>query len=559
MNRKLEEFHTVITHLLPPTRAVHLSSVTVEPTDVCLQLTTTAQVAGCPRCAVPSSSVHSRYQRRLAGFPWGTRPVRLQLTVRKFVCRNPSCRRRIFTERLPELVAVYARKTHRLVAALQAIGMALGGQAGARLTQRLGLPTSRDTLLRLVRRLPPPVTPTLRAIGVDDWAHRKRQRYGTIVVDLERRQPVALLPDREADTLATWLRMHAGIAVIARDRMKAYIDGAHADAPQATQVADRFHLLQNLADALDQVFSGHGPALKAVNDAQSRSPVPQPDGRIAVPVPPPMPTPQAQIRAAQRRSRRLATYEQVWTLHRQGWSNRAIARQLGIGRMTVVRHLQAPTFPERKGRSDAGKSLLTPYKAYILKRWNAGCREARRLFRDLQHHGHPGSYATVARYARRLRQAQGLRPREQRPDPILPLVVELRQQPLTTRRATRLVLKRPEHRPDVDTQLLAHIESQHRDLAGAIALAQDFCAIRRQRQVDRFDDWLARAVASGIAPLRRFALGLRADYEAVRASLRLPWSNGPVEGQINRLKTLKRSMFGRAKMDLLSRRFLLAA
>jgi transposase len=203
--------------------------------------------------------------------------------------------------------------------------------------------------------------------------------------------------------------------------------------------------------------------------------------------------PQAQTRAAQRRARRLTICERVWTLHRQGWSNRAIAQQLGSGRMTVVRYLQAPTFPERKGRSDTGRSVLS------------------------------------------------------------------QPQPLTTRRATRFVLKRPEHRTKADLQLLAHLASQHRDLAGAVELAQDFGAIVRQRQADRFDDWLARAVASGLAPLRRFARGLRADDEAVNAGLRLPWSHGPVEGHMNRLKMLKRSMFGRAKLDLLRRRFLRAA
>jgi transposase len=193
-----------MTPLLPASRALRLTEVTVAPTDVCLQLATTAAAACCPRCAVPSSSVHSRYQRHLTDLPWGTRPVHIQLTGRKFICRHANCPRRIFTERVPELVAPYAGKTHRLIAALQAIGMALGRQAGARLAHRLGLPASRDTLLRLVRRLPLPTVPPLSAIGVDDWAHWKRQRYGTIVVDLERRRPVALLNDREAEALSDW-------------------------------------------------------------------------------------------------------------------------------------------------------------------------------------------------------------------------------------------------------------------------------------------------------------------------------------------------------------------
>jgi transposase len=252
-------------------------------------------------------------------------------------------------------------------------------------------------------------------------------------------------------------------------------------------------------------------------------------------------------------------YEQVWTRHRQGWSNRAIAQQLGIGRMTVVRYLQAPIFPERQGHTNLGKSVLTPYKERLLKRWNAGCREALQLFRDLRRHGYTGSYPTVARYAQRLRRAQGLRPRKQHVGHGLPLVMEGRHKPLTTRRATRLVLKRPGQRTEADAQLIAHLQAQHPNVAVAIALAQDFCTIVRARQVDRFDDWLARAMASHVAPLQRFATGLHADDEAVKAGIRLRWSNGPVEGQINRLKMLKRSMFGRAKIDLLSRRFLLAA
>jgi transposase len=371
MRHERQALRTVITHLLPPARTVRLTGMSIGPEDVRFQLVTTAPTAGCPRCTMPSSSVHSRYQRCPTDLPWGTRPVRLQLMGRKFVCRNLSCPRRIFTERGPALVASYARKTCRLMTALQAVGVALGGQAGARLAHLLGLPTSRDTLWRLVRRLPLAIIPPLRALGVDDWAHRKRQRYGTIVVDLERQRPVALLHDREADAFATWLRGHPGITVITRDRLKADMDGARAGAPQATQVADRFHLLQNLAEALDQGCSAHGPALEAVSDAWSRTPVTQPDGQTAIPVPPSTPTPQARTQAAQRRSRRLATYEQVWGLHRQGWSNRAIAQRLGIGRMTAVRSLQAPTLMNGSGPFVAigrpGEELpaLGAYRTYV--------------------------------------------------------------------------------------------------------------------------------------------------------------------------------------------------
>jgi transposase len=170
------ELQTLITALLPPSCAVRLTAVTLEQASVRLQLTATVPPAACPRCTVSSSSIHNRYQRHLTDLPWGTRAVHLQLIVRKFLCRNPTCARRMFTERLPALVAAYARKTGQLAAALRALGVALGGNAGARLAARLRLPTSPSTLLRLARAAPMPQTPALQAVGVDEWAWQRGHR-----------------------------------------------------------------------------------------------------------------------------------------------------------------------------------------------------------------------------------------------------------------------------------------------------------------------------------------------------------------------------------------------
>jgi transposase len=436
--------------------------------------------------------------------------------------------------------------------------VALGGTAGAQLSHGLGGAVSRNTLLRVVRRLPLPVHATPTVLGVDDWAYRKRQTYGTILIDLEQSRPVALLHDREAGTLTQWLKAHPGVEIITRDRSKAYADGARQGAPEAIQVADRFHLIQNVAEALEQVCSAHGQVLTALNEVMRQAPIRQADGSVAVPVPPPSPAPTAQELATQRRARRLATDEQVWALHRQGWSGEAIARQLGMGRTTVFRYLHAPTFPERNGRADRGQSLLNAYQDYLVQRWNAGCRDARQLCAALRQRGYRGSYPTVARYPHRLRQAQGVAPRQRLMGRPLVAVSESRQQPLTARRVAWLVLRREDKRTAGESQQLTQLRAQQGELAEAIALTEDFAQLVRQRQGAQLDPWLERAAQSTLGVFQRFAQGLRDDYAAVKAGMTLSWSTGPVEGHINRLKMLKRQMFGRARLDLLSRRFLLA-
>jgi transposase len=551
---------TVLTRLLPDATMLRLEACDVDDTtaQITLRVQSTQTHAPCPLCTTPARRIHSDYGRTLADLPWAQYRVCLQLRVRKWFCRNRSCHRRIFTERLPTVVAPWARRTLRLAQRLVALGVALGGTAGVHLGHAWDVGGSRNTLLRLLRRQPAPSFPTPTVLGVDDFALRKRQTYGTVLIDLEHRQPVALLPDRTADTLAQWLREHPGVHVIARDRSHAYAEGAQHGAPSATQLADRFHLLQNLREALDQVFITHSQALDAVNDLVHQQPVPLPAGALAIPVPPhdsPLP---AQQRAAQRQARRQALHAQVWALHRQGWTGAAIAQHVGLSLRTVQRDLRTATFAGRKRRSDAGDSLLNPYKPYLLERWNAGCYTAMRLFRELQQRGYPGRYGSVAAYARRLRQAQGLAPGQRCPRRSLPRVAEPVCQPLTPRRATWLVLRRAPQRTETEAQQLAQLHAQSAEVAEAIDLAQDFATLVRQRQPTQLDPWLTRATTSTLEALRRFATGLSEDYEAVKAGVTLPWSTSPVEGHINRLKMLKRQMFGRARLDLLSRRFLLA-
>ena len=547
--------------MLPDATALRLEACDVDDTtaQITLRVQSTQTNAPCPLCATPARRIHSDYGRTLADLPWAQYRVCLQLRVRKWFCRNRACHRRIFTERLPTIAAPWARRTLRLTQRLVALGRALGGKPGVHLGHAWDVVVSRNTLLRVLRQQPARSFPTPRVLGVDDFALRKRHTYGTILVDLERRQPVALLPDRTGETVAQWLREHPGVEVIARDRSRAYAEGARQGASAAIQVADRFHVLQNLREALDHVFTTYPQAFDAVNALERRQPVVLPDGVGAGPVPPPVETSTpAQQRAGHRQARRQALHTQVWALHHQGWTAPAIAQHVGLSLRTVQRDLRTATFAGRRRRSDRGESVLNPYKPYLLERWNAGCYTAMRLFRELQQRGYLGRYGLVAAYARRLREAQGLAPGHRRPRQSLPRVAEPVCQPLTPRRATWLVLRREAKRTTAEVQQLAQLHAQSAEVAEAIDLAQDFATLVRQRQPTQLDPWLKRATTSTIEALRRFATGLYEDYEAVKAGVTLPWSTSPVEGHINRLKMLKRQMFGRARLDLLSRRFLRA-
>ena len=547
--------------MLPDATTLHLDACHVDTTaaQITLRVRSTSARVPCPLCDTPARRIHSRYDRTLADLPWADYRVCLQLRVRKWFCPNPACVRRIFTERLPTVAAPWARRTLRLAQRLVALGVALGGTAGVRLGRSWEVAVSRNTLLRVLRRQPAPSFPTPRVLGVDDFALRKRHTYGTILVDLERRQPVALLPDRTADTVAQWLREHPGVEVIARDRSSTYAEGVRQGTPGATQVADRFHVLQNLKDVLDHVFTMHEKTLDAVNVTLRPQPVPLSEETLAVSVPPPAISLPVQQRAAERHARRQALHQQVWALHRQGWTAPAIAQHLEMSLRTVQRDLQSATFTGRKRRRDRGmRSVLNPYKPYLLERWNAGCHTALQLCRELQAQGYTGSYGRVAAYARRLRQAQGLPPAHRRPRQALPAVVEPLCPPLTPRRATWLVLRRPAQRTEAEAQQLSELHAHHTEIAEAMDLAQDFAGLVRQRQPERLDPWLTRAMASTLEAFQRFATGLQEDYAAVKAGVTLPWSTSPVEGHINRLKMVKRQMFGRARLDLLSRRFLRA-
>ncbi len=434
----------LLPYLLPLGTSFQVNQLRIESDGqtVTVELEAITPDSPCPSCRLPAERIHSHYQRTVADLPWADLVVRLHLLVRKFFCDNSACERRIFTERLPDLVAPSARRTLRLMQQQQQLGLALGGNPGARLSRELDRGASRNTFLRLVRRLPLPEPPAPEVIGIDDWAWKKGQRYGTIITDLERECPIALLEDRDAETLAAWLRRHPTIRIIARDRAGTYAEAATKGAPQATQVADRFHLLGNLADALLPVFEQHAELLsKATKPAAVTGQTPAADANLSslttenlvALLPPPSPSPKHQALAEQRRAARLARYERARELHAQGWPIRAIGRELGLNRNTVRSYLRAPSFPERQPRVLRQPGVLDPFIPYLIERWNAGCRNGTTLWKELIERGYTGKRVTVFSFITRLRKALGIPTKKRASGDGKVVLVE--QRPLTPRNA----------------------------------------------------------------------------------------------------------------------------
>jgi transposase len=528
--------------VLPAPKLLDLIGVRATQNAFTLAARTSSRVARCPVCCARSARVHSHYTRTLADLPWQGIPVTVRLRVRRFFCEQKSCNQVIFAERLPGLAAHYARRTERLEGWFTHVSFALGGEAGSRLLRDLGVVVSGDTLLSHIRSMRLPSHDTPRVLSVDDFAFRRGTRYGTVLVDLERRALVDVLSDRSADTFARWLSEHPGVEVVSRDRGGEYAEAARRVVPHAVQVADRFHLLKNLGDVASRVFRQHAEVLDLV---------PPPTDHLQR-----LTNLRLDRESSKRRTREQTKnlFDSIHALSKKGMKNAQVARELGIHRHTVEKYLAFKTPPERRHFTKK-VSALAPYEDYILGRWKQGCRNATQIHREIAEQGYPGAYQNVVRITRYLKEQERL----SKPLPE-------RSPGISTSHASGILMKRPENRSEQESSTLERLKTVHRSTERCCTLFEHFAGMLRDKEYrseeqmrGRLENWIGEAKASGVAELKAFAVKLFQDMEAVVAALVMDYSQGQTEGRINKLKLVKRSMYGRGKFDLLRQRVLYAA
>ena len=505
-------------------RGFVVQEVQAEPEHLTVVVRSDSTEGACPSCGTVSGRVHSRYKRMVMDLPLGGRRVHLSVVARRFRCGAVLCGRQIFAERFPDDVLVpWARRTGRLDHVVHHLGLALGGRP-ASFARRLVMPVSNDTLLRVVRRRARAPTEPLSVIGIDDWAWRRNHRYGTIVCDLERRRPVILLPDREQATAEAWLGGHQSVAVVARDRGGGYGEAIAKALPHATQVADRWHLMQNASRAFSDAVR---KSMRQIRSAIGATVI-DPDLLTSAE--------RIQYEGYLRREELNAAVLALW---RDGVPVKQIVRRTGHHRQTVRRIIRG----ERSDVFRPRQSTLEAHLPWLDAQWDAGVRNAAALWRGMRAQNFRGSARVVAEWATRRRRAEKADAQGLARIP-------------SARTIARLMTTGRDNLSKAESLMVAAIEERAPSLVAARQVIADFHAMVHKKDVAQLPSWMDGACQGLVAS---FGNGVRKDEAAIHAAIASPWSNGQTEGQITRLKLVKRQMYGRGNIDLLQARLLGAA
>jgi transposase len=531
---------------------IRVSNIEFRPPIIHIYASLSGKRARCPECKQYSYSVHDRYERAITDLPVFQYHSIMILTVRKFKCRNDSCKRKVFTEQNDNILP-YARRTDRVTRLLSDIAIEMSTGSGHVLSEKLQIKVSRSTLTRLAHQHPLPDINTLKIVGVDDWAFRKGVNYGTILVDLETSKPIDMLPTRDSKDLKAWLKDHPGIEIITRDRASSYSTAIDSISPNTVQVADRFHLLMNLSDALDTFFKSISPKIsklikdktnEMLRDAEAVSRQDSVSKKEIAEIP----------ASVQKTDSRQEVFNMVKKLQAQGLSRRKIGRELGISRNTVKLYFQQDILVPK---SHPKRTNIEVFSNYILSKMKIDGYTNMEIINDIRKMGYTGGNTQAYQYLSLLKETSGsttLNYVEQRRQPI-PYIKRL-----SSRKLAKYIGHSLNHIEDADERSYMQVLFENMPILKRVRkLVKKFKAMLKTGE-GQVQEWIKSIEDSRdkLPGLKTFARGLKRDMKAVQNGIQLKWSNGPVEGHVNRIKSIKRQMYGRASFELLRRKVLLS-
>ena len=529
---------------MSPGPGVKVQGITLQDDGDWLVSVEAKPVGICPDCGIRSRHRHGHRARSLADLPIQGRKVTVKMTLLRWQCRHQACKRRTFSDQHHALASAYAHRTSRMAEIVGLVGHGMGGRPAEKLLHRLGIPISDTTILRQLKRDTSGTAQDddVQVLGIDDWSWRRSSHYGTIMVDLEKRAVVDILDDRSVESVKTWLQERPSIKVVSRDRCGVYAQAAREGAPQAKQVADRFHLVQNLRAAIKAQMAKYGhanvrPILSEDSTASTRACF-------------------QRARLAHRQSRR-EIFDQLHSMHQRGLSYSEIARITGYGRRSVTKWLASSVPPDRK-RADLKTTSPLYFEEFLAECWKSGNRNGRHLFHNLKNRGDTGSRPNLERLLKEWRNPEQLRVND---EPVEVPVFEPVRDPETGHRissdlAVTLCIKPRRKLSESQARKVEALKHGSAAFATMWVLAIRFNGILRSSNPGLVEDWIDDAIETELVEMARFARILHRDLDAVKNAVELPWSNGQAEGQINRLKTLKRAMYGRVGPELMRARML---
>jgi transposase len=493
----------------------------------------------CPLCHTISTKIHSRYVRIIADLPVSGKIAKLRLQVRKFFCENLDCSRKIFTERFTQQLPSYSRRFERLNELITSIGLELGGNVAQRIGKLCYVKISASTILRLVVKCPIPAIKLPKIIGVDDWAFKKRLKYGTIIVDLEKNEVIDLLPDREAKTLTTWLKLHSSVETVSRDRSSTYASAITEADDKIVQIADRWHILKNLTEGFEGFLNTQRESLRDISAELSEE-----QQLLSESIAP-------EIKEIAKKDilitgRYHDNFLKVKELQREGVSKRKIAKILKMSRHTIDRYWHRTSFLQKVSHQ---KSNILDFEDYLIKRWQEGEQKVKVLFEEIKAQGFKHSIKLVYEFVKKY------------PKTVVESLPEAAKIKYYSSKQLSIWLSifRKDWSEECPKAYLEKLLEDNPIIKKVRNTVLNFRRLMKDKEGDKLKGWCDDVINDENENIKGFARGVLKDYNAVYQGFVSNWSNVPVEGQVNRLKNIKRQMYGRAGFELLRKRVVITS